>query len=136
MKEKVIYLLKRFPYIDSVISLTFGGITSYLFQSTIDTWKQHGNTKDKVIISILLVATIIIMLLYYRLLYSNNRKVTALEKEKEKNEIQRLKDEREMFSSLYKQGTKAIEMEDLSIVEKAEIVKQINLVTNDNKTKS
>lgn len=38
-----------------------------------------------------------------------------------------------MIACLYKQGTKAMEQGDLSIIEKAEIVKQIGLVTNDNK---
>ena len=73
------------------------------------------------------------MSVYYKFFYSFTRKTSSLEKEREKNEIRRLRSERELIISLYKQGTRAIENSDLSITEKAKIVKQINLVINENK---
>lgn len=73
------------------------------------------------------------MLWYYKQIYRSTRERSRLEKEKEKSEIQRLKDEREMISSLYKSVIKTMENDDIPIVEKTKIVNQINLVINDNK---
>lgn len=133
MKTIFNYLLKKYPFLDSVISLIFGAIIGYLFQYIFDVWGQGGATKEKVIACTLFAVSILVASIYYKFFYSKDRNTTALEKEREKSEIQWIKNEREMITSLYKQGTKAMEKEDLSIIEKAEIVKQISSVTNDNK---
>lgn len=126
-------LLKKYPFLDSVISLIFGAVIGYLFQNTVDVWKQGGTIKEKALSLILFAVSLFTASAYYKFFYSKYRKTTKLEIEREKSEIQWIKNEREMITSLYKQGTKAIEKEDLSIIEKAEIVKQISSVANDNK---
>lgn len=126
-------LHKKYPFLDSVISLIFGAVIGYLFQNVIDVWKQSGTVKEKVISFILFAVSILIASVYYKFFYSKDKKTTELEKEREKSKIQWIKNEREMITSLYKQGAKAMEKEDLSIIEKAEIVKHISSVTNDNK---
>ncbi|WP_130871124.1 hypothetical protein [Intestinimonas massiliensis (ex Afouda et al. 2020)] len=133
MKDILNKVYKRFPFMDSVVSLLFGAIISYLFQCLVDTWRSGGTASQKAVICLVFLVTLGIMSGYYRLFYSSAKRRSILEKEREKSEIQRLKSEREMISSLYKQGTKAMEKEDLSIIEKAEIVKQINTVIKDNK---
>lgn len=133
MNEKLNSLYRRFPFLDSVISLIFGAVLSYLFPNVIDAWRQSRPIEERIVISLLFVTAVVVMSVYYKFFYSTSKKATILEKEREKNEIQRLKSEREIIASLYREGTKAIEKEDLSIIEKTEIFKQINLVTNDNK---
>lgn len=133
MSDVLNKLLKRFPFIDSVISLLFGAIISYLFQRFVEIWKNNGTVGEKIIICLVFSVTTIIMLWYYKQLYPSTRKQSRLEKEKEKSEIQRLKDEREMISSLYKSVIKAMENDDIPIIEKTKIVKRINLVIKDNK---
>lgn len=125
-------LYKRFPFVDSVISLLFGAIISYLFQLLVEIWK-NGTVKGKISICLAFGVTTIAMLWYYKQIYRSTRERSRLEKEKEKSEIQRLKDEREMISSLYKSVIKTMENDDIPIVEKTKIVNQINLVINDNK---
>lgn len=126
-------LLKRFPFIDSVISLLFGAIISYLFQRFVEIWKNNGAVGEKIIICLVFSVTTIIMLWYYKQLYPSTRKRSRLEKEKEKSELQRLKEEREMISGLYKSGKKAMYDDTISIADKTKIVKEITLVTKDNK---
>lgn len=133
MKTILNSLLKKIPFLDSVISLIFGTVAGHLFQNIIDIWKQSGTLKEKALSCIYFIILLLIAYFYYKFLYSKDRNTTELEKERNKSEIQRIKNERDMISSLYKQGKKAMENEDLSIVEKAEIVKQINSVTYDNK---
>lgn len=133
MKKIFNNLYKKYPFIDSVISLLFGAVIGHLFQSVVNVWQQGGTVEEKIKISALFALLIIVASVYYRFFYSKDSKTTELEKEREKSEIQWIKNEREMISSLYKQGTKAMEKEDLSIKEKAEIVKQISSITNDNK---
>lgn len=124
-------LLKRFPFIDSVISLLFRAIISYLFQRFVEIWKNNGAVGEKIIICLVFSVTTIIMLWYYNQLYPSTRKRSRLEKEK--SELQRLKEEREMISGLYKSGKKAMYDDTISIADKTKIVKEISLVTKDNK---
>lgn len=133
MRNQFIKLYEKFPFIDSVISLILGAGISYFFQNVFDVWKLNGTGKEKIIATASFIVSIIITLAYYKFFYSKNKRATALEKEREKNEIQRLKNEREMIRSLYKQGAKAMEKDELSIIEKVEIIKQISLVSKDNK---
>jgi len=133
MREKFINLHKKFPFLNSVISLVLGAVMSYLFSNIVDVWKQHGTLRQKSIACIVFIILIVLASVYYKFFYSEHRKITALEKEREKSEIQRIKNEREMATSLYKQGTKEMENEYLTIKQKAEIYKQISLVTYDNK---
>lgn len=133
MKKVLNKLYRKFPFIDSIISLLFGAIISYLFQWLVDIWRGNGTANEKVVICTIFLLTLAIMSVYYKFFYSFTRKTSSLEKEREKNEIRRLRSERELIISLYKQGTRAIENSDLSITEKAKIVKQINLVINENK---
>ncbi len=127
-------LHKKIPFLNNVISLILGAVISYTIQYFVDALRQSVPPKIKIFSLLVLITSIVVTFLYYKFFSPDiGRKTTFLETEQEKNEIQRLKDERAMVSSLYKQGTKEIEKDDLSIIEKAEIYKKISLVTKDNK---
>lgn len=123
----------KYPFLNSVFSVIFGAVLSYLFSNIIDTWRQNGTLRQKVLACFLFAAFVSVVAVYYKIYYTDQRATTVLEKEREKSEIQRIKNEREMVTSLFKEGTKEIQNENLTIKEKTEIFKQISLVTNDNK---
>lgn len=73
MKDILKNLYKKFPFLDSVISLIFGAIISYLFQNLIDVWRKDEAVKEKVIGSVLFLVSIIVMSVYYKFFYSTNK---------------------------------------------------------------
>lgn len=134
MSKWVNALHKKFPFLNNVISLILGAVISYTIQFFIDTLRQSAHLGVKIFSLFVFSVSIALTIMYFKFFSSDSgRKMEFLEIEREKNEIQRLKDERIMISCLYKQGTKEIEKDDLSIIEKTEIYKQISLVTKDNK---
>lgn len=106
---------------------------SFLFTNVIDVWKSHGSTKHKIIACAFFIFLIIIAAVYYKYFSADSVLLSSLEKEREMSEIQRIKNETEMTTILFKEGSKEIQKDNLTISQKTEIFKQINLVINDNK---
>ena len=98
---KHVNLHKRFPFLNSIISLVFGAVSSCLFQSVVDSWRNKGTIRQKLGAGVLFLVIIVVAFFYYRSFYADYIKKTTLEKETEKSEIQRIKKESELVASLY-----------------------------------
>lgn len=125
-------LYRKHPYLDSVLSLIFGAIIGYLFQNIIDTWKLNGTTEDKLRSIIYLLVTIFISGLHYRFFYTKDKESTMLDEEREKSQLQRMKNDDELTKCFMAEAKKELKKENLSITQKAEIL-NLSRTINDNK---
>lgn len=103
MSKWVNALHKKFPFLNNVISLILGAVISYTIQFFIDTLRQSAHLGVKIFSLFVFSVSIALTIMYFKFFSSDSgRKMEFLEIEREKNEIQRLKDERIMISCLYK----------------------------------
>ena len=121
MRQKFVRLHKKYLFLNSVVSLVFGAAMSYLFSSIVEVWKTNSSIKQKIISCAWFIIVVIVATIYYKYFSSDSSSLTSLEKEREKSEIERIKNETEMTTILYKEGSKEIQNDNLTIKQKTEI---------------
>ncbi len=132
MKKLLDKIHKKFPYLDSVVSLIFGALVGFLLQEFIVSWKNNGLFVINTIgLGVLLIVVLIFAGFYYKSYYTiDERKKSKVEIEQEKSEIKRIKCDRNMMDIIFEQVQKELENDDRTIEQKIRLFEKITAVVN------
>lgn len=126
IKTAFMKLHKKYPFLDSIISLLFGSLIGYIFQELMICFRTDTPFSTRLIMILRFAFCLLIISVYYAFCYPPEKKPSTYEAEKERNLITISKRDRELIDAIAKEAIDKINDKELSITEKCHIVEIVH----------
>lgn len=129
MKMMFRKLHKRYPWLDSIISLLLGAIIGYLFQELMNVFRTEESIYTRLVTASGFCIVILLSIGYYSFGYPQEKKPSKYEKEKDRNLINQLENDRKLMEALTKAGIGEIAKDNISFNEKCAVAERIHIIS-------